>query len=263
MKTILFATDLSVNSKHAIEYAHQLLKDVAERYIIFYSYVDPSVGGHVSYPFEDVMNERSKEALDGFTKELEPLLDGREVEQFVRFGDMPYAVRGILDEENVDLIVMGSSGSGNALFGSTAYASMKELETPVLTVPLQTPVRSPARIALATEDILTGEEPYLEPVYQLVRLHDSWLMGLRVLNERVKEKMGEVQEHAFGSDRLPYMEIDAEDPAVAIAAAVGEHEIEMLVLPLEKKGLIYRIFHRSVTKELASELRIPIIALHR
>ncbi len=116
MKTIVFPTDFSLNSMHAVRYGINLFKGQEVRFILFNAYVDPSVGASMTYVFEDHMKVISMTML---RKVLEELKDDHgqgdlKIELVNRYGDLPYALKPFLVEEMVDLVIMGSSGASGA-----------------------------------------------------------------------------------------------------------------------------------------------------
>lgn len=267
MKTIVFPTDFSLNSIHAIRYGIDLFKGEDVRFILFNAYVDPSVGASMTYVFEEHMREISMTMLRKVYEELKEEYGHGELEMDLvnRYGDLPYALKPLLEEEKVDLIIMGSSGASGAnisIFGSNSFSTMKDASCPVLTVPLQAPIKAPVRIGLASESELSGNEAILEPLYAIARDHGSWVMGIHV-SKKSSVVDGEPEPKTlFGNDRLPYIDLKVDDPLKGIELAIGEHEIDMLSIIIPKRSLLDRIFHKSISKQIARQISVPILALH-
>ncbi|NND94176.1 MAG: universal stress protein [Flavobacteriales bacterium] len=267
MRTIVFPTDFSLNSIHAIRYGINLFEGQDVRFILFNSYVDPSVGASMTYVFEEHMKEISMTMLKKVYEELkdEYGFSDLQMELVNRYGDLPYALKPLLEEENVDLVVMGSSGASGAnisIFGSNSYATMKDAPCPVLAVPLQTPISRPERIGLASEEELSGDEEILEPLYALARLHGAWVMGIHVSKKKSVVDADAEERTLFGNDRLPYIDLKVNDPLKGIELAIGENKIDLLSIIIPKRSLLDRIFHKSVSKQIAKQVSIPILALH-
>lgn len=263
MKTIIFPTDFSLNSMHAIRYGLNLMKGEETRYILFNSYTDPSVGTTMTFDFEDILKSNSTTLLNKVLEELQDDkgYEGLEMELVNRFGDLPFALETIVKEYKADLVIMGASGSNGpnfSLFGSNSYASMKHLSCPVLAVPLHSPLILPKKYGLASEVELAGEEPYLDSLYELVNLHHSRIVGIHV----GKKKLQLEYDRSYGDENLPYLHIDHEDPLVGIESAIGEFAIDLLVIIIPSKGFLEGLFHKSISKQIARKIPIPILALH-
>lgn len=269
MNTVLFPTDFSANSLHAIRYGLNLFKDSNVDYILVNAYVDPSVGASMSMVWEEEMRKVSQAKLSSFCERIREE-GGAQSEFFPKcisqYGDLPGALRPIIKEEGVDLLIMGSSGAGSAsksLFGSVAYATMKNAACPVLTVPLQSGIKTPHRIGLATEEKLVGDERILEPLQELVDQLNAWLMGIRVSKDAsIHTTSGEEEEFYEDIPDIQYFDLRAGDALVGIEQAIGEHDIDMLSIIIKKRSLLDSLFHVSVSKKIAKQVAIPLLTLH-
>ncbi len=269
MNTILFPTDFSANSIHAIRYGLNLFKDSKVEYILVNAYVDPSVGASMSMVWEEEMRKISKQKLSSFCERIREE-GGPQADFFPKcisqYGDLPGALRPIIEEEKVDLVIMGSSGAGsasNTLFGSVAYATMKNATCPVLTVPLQSSIKTPHRIGLATEEKLVGDELILGPLQELVDQVNAWLMGIHVSKDApMHSSTGTEQEFYEDIPDIQYFDLRAGNALVGIEQAIGEHDIDMLSIIIKKRSLLDSLFHTSVSKKIAKQVAIPLLTLH-
>lgn len=269
MNTILFPTDFSANSLHAIRYGLNLFKGAKVEYILVNAYVDPSVGASMSMVWEEEMRKISQTKLTIFCERIRE--EGGVYAEFFpkcvsQYGDLPGALRPIIKEEKVDFLIMGSSGAGsasNSLFGSVAYATMKNAACPVLTVPLQSSIEVPHRIGLATEEKLIGDERILEPLQELVDQLNAWLMGIRVSKDTpVRKPSSEEDEFYEDIPDIQYFDLRANNALAGIEQAIGEHDIDMLSIIIKKRNLLDDLFHVSVSKKIAKQVAIPLLTLH-
>jgi nucleotide-binding universal stress UspA family protein len=53
-----------------------------------------------------------------------------------------------------------------------------------------------------------------------------------------------------------------DDPLSGIEVAIGEHNIDLLTIIIKKRTFLDRLFHKSVSKQIAREVAIPILTLH-
>ncbi len=142
IRTILHPTDFSDNAANAYHLAAALARDYGARLIVIHVAPIPVVGltlGVVPPP------PRADEAL--LHKSLHEY-SGREwvdvSEEIVVEGDPATEILGVAEEENCDLIVMGThglTGLERLLMGSVAEQVLRRAPCPVLTV------RTPAKVA--------------------------------------------------------------------------------------------------------------------
>lgn len=148
IKSILYPTDFSEGSAHAIPFVADLTKHYgAKLYVVHVIYdVARATGWYVPHISMDEMyrdietNARKElekcclEELRGY-KDIEfKLLKGEPHEEILRFAE----------ENDIDMIVMGShsrKGLDRVIFGSTAERVVRNAQRPVLTVGLPLPGR--------------------------------------------------------------------------------------------------------------------------
>jgi nucleotide-binding universal stress UspA family protein len=135
-KKILYLTDFSEASEAAAPYAITLAK----------SYGAKIVALHISPPGITPMTPRASwyylpeiaEAQDEeHRKELETIFMGLSPKVIIAKGDLQSHIEAIVDEDHVDLIVMGTRGRSGVkrfLLGSMAEEIFRRAEGPVLTV---------------------------------------------------------------------------------------------------------------------------------
>jgi len=140
LKNVLFATDFSATSDSALPYATALCRRFGGTLHIAHVLSDASLlmmTGGVDYVsmstiYEDAHTE-AKEKLD----QLAACLEGIPHRNYVRHGQVWKNLAGIIDENDIDLIVVGThgrTGLGKLLLGSVAEDILRHAPCPVLTV---------------------------------------------------------------------------------------------------------------------------------
>ncbi|MBM4140349.1 MAG: universal stress protein [Nitrospira sp.] len=145
IKKILFPTDFSEGSSHALQYAIDMAKRYGSKlYLIHVIYdIAKGSGWHVPHPPMDKMykdlEEGAKKELEGYG--LDELSGLKNVERIVHKG-IPYEeIVKFANENKIDIIVMGTlsrKGIEKVLFGSTAAQVVRYAPCPVLTVRIPT-----------------------------------------------------------------------------------------------------------------------------
>ena len=140
VKNVLFATDFSETSEAALPYATAICRHFGSTLHIAHVLSDASIlmmTGGVDYVsmstiYEDAHTE-AREKLDQISVRLE----GIPHRNYVRHGQVWENLAGIVQDEGIDLIVLGThgrSGLGKLLLGSVAENILRHAPCPVLTV---------------------------------------------------------------------------------------------------------------------------------
>lgn len=135
MKRILVPTDLSDNSKQAVDFASLLARDLdAELHLLFVEMGTYGYGGAaMDYP----VIEQNLEQAKGELERIAPPHDGVRCERHVETGDPASSIDQFAKEHEIDLIVMtthGRTGLARVLMGSIAEAVVRRGACPVLTI---------------------------------------------------------------------------------------------------------------------------------
>ncbi len=139
---ILIAADFSQHNQHVLQRAHQLAQlhdaklsicHVIEDYPITDFAYEPMIG--VDLDMRDSMLQSAKNQMAKLGQDLAISTDN----QWVEFGSTSHDIVRIADENNVDLIVIGSHGRHGIqlLLGSTANAVLHHAHCDVLAVRLK------------------------------------------------------------------------------------------------------------------------------
>jgi nucleotide-binding universal stress UspA family protein len=139
---ILFATDLSDASHHALALATSLARDTGATLIIAHVEEPPMAygGGEMYYAVEEPDREQLRKALC----EVMPADESVPVVHKLLVGDPAEAIVELAKTDHVDMIVLGThgrTGLTRLLMGSVAEAVVRRAECPVLTV------KQPAAVA--------------------------------------------------------------------------------------------------------------------
>lgn len=139
IKNILFPTDFSEESSHALQYAVDMAKRYGARlYFLHVVHTIYDTSWYVPTSIDEIYNDLEKSAqkeLERYVKDLRGLNTERKV-----LTGVPYEVIVKFASDNkIDLIVIGSHGRkgiDRILFGSTAAQVVRYAPCPVLTVRL-------------------------------------------------------------------------------------------------------------------------------
>ncbi|MEX0291583.1 MAG: universal stress protein, partial [Flavobacteriaceae bacterium] len=158
MKNILIPTDFSQNAWNALEYAAKLFKDVPCTFHILHigDLKDSDIKGNfLVMPLKQV-EVKIKQELDHLFERIKQLPENRN-HHFIalqEYGNILNTVRKKVEDNNIDLIVMGTKGASGVkktIVGSNTGDVITKIQCNVLVVPEKAHFVLPKHIAFPTD----------------------------------------------------------------------------------------------------------------
>ncbi len=279
MKKILIPTDFSSTALKAAGYAAEMAqKNGAILYMM-----------HVLVPHEDsgievLTQDTSSEStglqkrvneLDSIQKTIRENYPDLKIETTVARGTVTNAIRSFSEEQNIDLVVMGTTGASGlqqTFMGSVAAGLMGKIHIPVLTVPASYEVQPPATILFATNHF-EEDDKVLQPLIQMATLFGAnilvtkfldvdhanavdYLESTRSLDHYIDKLHKRFPGINFASELLEGHKFEA-----TIEKFEAEEGIDMIVMITHHRGFFESFFNRSMTKKIAFHATIPLLAI--
>lgn len=271
MKRILVPTDFSKNAEVATDYALKLAEATGAKVLLCNAYSLPSTSAQMLGNMVEILQKRSQEELTDLKKDLisKYEIDSEKISTHPILGDVLEAMNTMVDKEDVDLIVMGTTGAGsfiNKLFGSNAANALRHAKRPVLTIPPNMRFAKPKKICLAT-DFKMKSSNVLDMMIDIAKLYESHIDVLYVnddksdLPEAEQVKKSEEMDGMLQGVSHDFHFVDNNRIEDGINSFVDEHQHEMLCMIIKNYGFLESLFHRSVTKEMAMSGKVPLLAL--
>ncbi|MEM8965122.1 MAG: universal stress protein [Bacteroidota bacterium] len=278
---ILVPIDFSPDAEQALRYATTLsrLLQRNETYagasplelIILHVYHVP-IGGDTTFFVTSPMVEQHEQAtreklhqLVGTIPEIQSI-----PHRIITKLSMPYeGIKEMIEKEEIELVVMGLRGAGDtaAWLGSTTIQMMRYGACPVLGVPRTTEVFYPQYIAFATDLETSDDTSYLEFLKNLVQLWQARVDIIHVHPNPNKVGIDQAQEalnldHFFKGIPHKYYFIEDKLPARGIEKHLMESAANLLVVVPRHHVALERLFHKSVSKQVAQLAPLPILFIH-
>ncbi len=144
VKKVLWPTDFSGNAEKALPYVTSLTQKYGTE--IHVVYVIEDLANHPGWygEFEkdrinEILNWEEKTAKKRLEQTCEKYLNSCPLYiKHIAIGDPAQEILKLIDKENVDMVVMATSGrKGNFRFGSVAEKVVKNSKVPVVTIPVE------------------------------------------------------------------------------------------------------------------------------
>lgn len=280
MKTILMLTDFSETANHVVSYLSSIAGQLRiERIILYHSthigHPDMIMVTDVLVPMPSGRYEIYKEALtelDQLKTKMELAVEeGVSIEIITDDRPVLNAVEEIVSQMNVDLVVLGISGTHDKdknSVGRIPASLMTRHEFPLLIVPSSVPLVKISKVMLACElkDIVERL-----PDVQLKAIVKAFGASLHIVNVDREEVMGaadfikqETALHQLLDELKPeFHYIENQDIVTGLLEFSDQHQIDLIIAVPKQRGFLERLFHESATKKLAVKATKPLLLLHK
>jgi nucleotide-binding universal stress UspA family protein len=294
LTNILVPVDFSSASERAVNFGLSLALQFHARLVL--AHIVPSVAA-LNYTFPAETYEHEKQAFADARQRLPKVLpagyrDRFEVRSIVKTGDVRTELLGIMDEEKIDLVVMGTHGRRNIerfLLGSTTETMLRKVAVPILTVsrpaagedvrkPGPVPVR---RIVYAT-DYSDSAGIGLHYAAELARTFGADLTVLHVM-DRLELWGSELIEHPpdhitrvrdIAVEKLlqvvkPEQTADLKLQTVAVEGTphreiprfAEDAVADLIVLNVQSKSVLERAMLGATAERVIRSARVPVLSI--
>ena len=287
ISNILIPVDFSGASRKAMHYATHLAMRFGAKLTAVH--IIPSFAAF-NYAFPDDTREFEQKAFVESRRLLpaeipEAYRDRLSSQTIVKCGDVRDDLLGTANEENVDLIVMGTHGRrnlGRFFLGSTTEAILRHVPVPILTIsergteqhaelPFDVPFREILYATDLPETNLTALH-YCSDFARRLGAHLTLLHVMRPLESPVFEdeaelhaqRMGELHkaiEREHGNHLNVATEVVHGTPHQEILKYAAATNADLIVINLQSKGLLERALLGSTAERVIRSASIPVLAI--
>ncbi|WP_448697525.1 universal stress protein [Mucilaginibacter sp. AW1-3] len=280
MKTILVPTDFSEASENAARYAIKLAKSIKAHVKLCNAFKVPGetpIAAQVVWPLENY-DDMKKDVMDELAivakrLEAENISEPEQFQPHIDYtceaGNAVDVIRNIVDDQNINMIVMGMSGAGfiNRLFlGSTSRTIIDKIGCPVLLVPLKTSFKPINKIGFAT-DLDTDDINVIHSLAGLARHINAELLIAHITDD---EFLSEGHQHKIDEfltevtckanyNKIYYRNVNSNDVEQGLDSLVENGQIDMLVMVHHRHHFFNRILTGSYTKKMLGHIPMPLL----
>jgi nucleotide-binding universal stress UspA family protein len=283
IKHILFATDFSTQSAHAIPYIAAIAKHFGAR--VFATHI---IQGEPRYEVPmDQLREEVTQARKDAEQDMAALLENTALEEMspevcIQTGDVWHELKELATNNNVDMIVVGTHGHGGVgkmVFGSVAEQIFRQANCPVLIVGPHVSDDDFSgeiqRILFAT-DLSRTSLAMLPFSVDLANAFGAFFKAVHVLHERRAAMLTFVPEEVSSRQKIlqaamanyPFVhepEVMVENGAVAdtILKTAATNSIDLIMMGAHKTGSASLVSHlpMSTTHVVASHACCPVLVV--
>jgi len=271
MKKILVLTDFSETSNKARDYAVQLAQELNAEVILLNIYHIPYTGARSgNFVMVDELSKTAELQLNSQLEYLKTNYSNIKFKSLCVPGLVTDSVRSICVQENIDLVVMGTTGETgfiNKVFGSNFSSLIGSIKTPIIGVPAHATINFPKNIIVANDLMMSGEEELFLPLKEIAAKTNSSINFLFVVDDehKINHKIQRLKAANFDSrfdlKYHPFHFRNNENIEDGILDYINSNEVDLLTVISHQRTFWERLFHKSVAQSISAHVKLPILIL--
>ncbi len=276
MRKIVVPTDFSENAFNALKYACEIFKYERSDIFILHAYADEVYQqGNVTDRskleiHKDELFHNSEEQLSAILKNIKEYAPNprHNYKKITAFGSLIDEVNDLVDQENMDIVVMGTRGAANdrnITFGSNTLQVMKYIQCPVLAIPEDYAYHSPKQLLFPTNYLIPYKRRELKLLCELTgsfrsTIHLLYIDPMKKLSLRQEDNQ-EFLKTGLSKANLIFETSPEKDKTVAITKYIVHNKIDMLVLVNSRHSHLEDLLIQSTLNKLGLHIKIPFLVL--
>ncbi len=260
MTTVIVPVDFSDTSLHAARYASQLLVGhYGVTLILYHSY---SKASELAEAKENLENLKA-ELMQSYIVKIEIL--AHEESDFVE--GLERAAR----HRRADLVIMGITGKSaiaQVLFGSNTLKMAATKACPVLIVPQEAALTDIKNVLLTSDFKNTLNTTPSVPIKNILKVFNPTLHVINVdkdhyisLSENYEKEKQDLKTLFDGlNPEFYFMRLYDVEEALNLFSV--DKKIDMMIVIQKNHSFMESLFHRSHTKKLSFQSKVPILVIH-
>lgn len=264
---ILFPTDFTIQSINALKETVALNKALAYELIVLHAYSRPYSEGYDQEGQLEKEEKRIEKQFEKLASEIPELVAQHHTFQKT-LGDTIDSVVEVVEKESIGLVVMSTKGAVGIgeLFGTKTAKIIKSVDVPVIVIPKNSTLIPMNKIGMACD---YSEETPSQKFDFLIHLAEkmNFDMDLVTLNRDEKTMTKKELQHRESLvgliDNLPHKSnfIEHDDIKWGLIEYAKSNELDMIGVIPKSYNFMERLFHDSLTQNMAFHSPIPVLVL--
>ncbi len=208
---------------------------------------------------------------DGLTKVMEILQTLPNVTDDVKVGSLPHSsICTVASDEAFDLILMGTNSyhsSWETAFGTNASSVLKQANCHVLIVPEDATYHGLQTVGFAAD--LHETDPYhlwklcklMEPFHAIVHCAHIEKNGESEKTAMKFEELKAFFENKNIALQLKFHVLQEDSIEAGLSDFVSNWELDLLAMPSPHRDVFSRMFHKSMTQQMALHSTVPLLVM--
>lgn len=270
---IVLLTDFSELSKVAMNYAVKMAANLnAEFTILNIVRVDGTPKSNLKLrQIEKSITQISEEEGAKLVEEIKNSIKGNYAISYkaIRSHTVSEMVRKYVDKNQTNMVVMGLQGASalkKARLGGTTVSVIDECKVPVMAIPQFAKYKNLEHIVYASD--LKNVQKELDIIVEFAKIFGSQVHMIHVapvMDKKLETAKNTVEEiiSKIGYDKVDFKMLLDDDITSAIDNYIKKTKADLVTTFTHKLSLEEKLFGRSVTRKLAYQGTIPLLAVKR
>lgn len=276
MQKILVPTDFSQNALKALTYAAEIAQKSGAT-ILLLNVIEPSINMarmQLDSSREEVVKERSTSLLQ-LQRTVAAIFSDVNVIIHIKGGKPIEAIPNYAEEENVDLIVMGTTGASGFkefFMGSVTAGIFGKTKIPVLSIPISYEVEEPDAILFATNQF-EKNKIILDQIVSISKLFSAAIHVVVFKDMNGDENADLIYNEEQLNGYLRFLKetypnvifkgeiLKGHDFEITIDSYCNSNEVDIIAMVSYPKSFLEKVLRKSVTQKMAFHSTIPILAI--
>lgn len=274
IKNILVPIDFSECSKNALKIAISMAK-------AFDAKIHMVNAVHIHHPHPDFVGgslidsimmdyeSQVKESFDELESEIIELNDvPHEADRFISY--LTDAIYSETEQKDIDLIIMGTRAEHDKiehLIGTRATDIIESSQVPVIVIPEMVKTFSPKKIGFASDLSEIKNYTRLKLISELATIFGAKVYVFSIVDDPAKlttedQKLLKEIAARFANNDCSARTVQADSITKGIVNFSKVHQLDMLAMIPRQRSFFEKLFKKSVTKNIAIDIDIPLLSFH-
>lgn len=269
MKTIVVTTDFSEEAENAVEYAGAFASQLGAKVILFNSFALPVHAANARLSSDSVhkLEVHNREMLK---LRASGLTESYGIEADFDSGFVVTVNEGLdelMEKHQADLVVMGMAAKSVAqdLFGNTTTSVIAKLKYPVIAVPRGCRFNGISKILFACEHYAELPQDALQKIGFLASRLNAIIEIFHVEDpgkqEDVRSPEGAQPNGGLNGVVHYFKDVRSDQVIDAIETEMRNIDADLLIMIPKKYGFWESLVHRSKTRMMASNNKVPLLSV--
>ncbi len=276
MRKILVPTDFSDNAFNALQYASQVFKYEKSEVYVIHAYADEVYAQDTSMQrsyfekLKEVTSQNSEKQLKQILKKIKEYSPNpnHKYKTISVFGTLVEEVNEWVNQENMDIVVMGTRGRTNdrsITFGSNTLQVLKYVDCPVLAIPESYEYHPPKEVLFPTNYMIPYKRREMKLLCELTgsfrsTIHMLYIDPIKNLSMRQLDNQ-ELLRLCLRKPELVFETTPEKDKTIAITKYIVHRNIDLLVIVNSRHSYMEDMLYRSTIDKIGLHIKIPFLVM--
>ena len=279
IRQILIPTDFSEEAHNSLEYGINLARATTEasgnptKIVVLHSFQVPVTTVETTYvPDQAILMKEVQERAEEEMKAVE--------KKYLQSSGIPYElellagavmdnINRLVKDKKIDLVLMATHKASklDKIIGDLTVYALEKCKAPLLLIPETSKYQPIRRLAFATDLKKIIRADVFDKLRYLAQTFNAHIIVLNVntdlkdLSEKEAEELKHIKMELQGME-YHFQFVEGEDAEKAILDFVHRQEVDIVAAVPRHHGFFEGLFHHSVSKNLALNTKIPLLAIH-